>query len=141
MRKQLFRSALAALILCFISCSDGDDAPAPVQNTDTSQLLGKWIIYKAVYGNEEPELYESNNTCGREVLDFQSDGEVSETHYVDEDCYNGVAGTYSWWVLNDGQIAFGAHNSYHHIFTVTGDELVLDARAEVDYIKYYHRAN
>lgn len=142
MSKHLFRSAILAVILFLTACSGGDDAPAPVQNTSTSQLLGKWIIYKAIHGEgTEPILYESNGTCGREILEFKSNGEVTETHYVDEDCMFGGAGTYSWWILDNGTIAFGAINSYHHTVTVSGDELVLDARQEVDYIKYYHKAN
>ncbi|OYQ46078.1 hypothetical protein CHU92_01670 [Flavobacterium cyanobacteriorum] len=141
MKKKLLGSVLLAVTFLLTACSNGDDAPAPVDNVDTSQVLGKWIIYKAIYGDAEPELYDSNGTCGREVLEFQSDGEVVDTHYVDEDCMFGGAGTYSWWVLNDGRIAFGAHNSYHHIVTVTGNELVLDASEEADYVKYYIRAN
>lgn len=141
MKKQLFRSAIIAVALILTACSGGDDSPVQQQNVDTSQLLGKWKIYKAVYGEgTEPLLYDTNG-CGKEILEFTNDGEVTETTYVDANCMFGGAGTYSWWVLNNGQVAFGAQNSYHHIVTVSGNELVLDAREEADYIKYYIRAN
>lgn len=141
MRKQLFKSAIIAVALLLTGCSGGDDAPAPVQNTDTSQLLGEWKIYKAIYGEgTEPLLYETDG-CGKEILEFTSDGEVTETSYVDADCMFGGTATFSWWVLNDGRIALGAQNSYHHYVTVTDNELVLDAREEADYIKYYIRIN
>jgi hypothetical protein len=133
-------TSLAAITLFLTACSGDDDSTTPVQNVDTSQLLGKWIIYKAVYSDGEPTLYESNGTCGREVLEFTNIGEVSETLYADEDCNFGATGTYSWWVQG-GKIAFGAQNSYHHTVTVDGNNLVLDATDEADYIKYYHKAN
>jgi hypothetical protein len=141
MKKQLFRSAIIAMALILTACSGGDDSPVQQQNVDTSQLLSKWKIYKAVYGaGTEPLLYDTNG-CGKEILEFTNDGEVTETTYVDANCMFGGAGTYSWWVLNNGQVAFGAQNSYHHIVTVSGNELVLDAREEADYIKYYIRVN
>lgn len=142
MTKKLLGLAFLTLAIGITACSGGDDSPTPVQNTDTSQLLGKWIIHKAVYGEgTEPLLYDSNGTCGKEILEFTNDGEVTETTYVDEDCHNGATGTYSWWSLSGGKFALGAVNSYHHIVTITGDELVLDAREESDYIKYYHKTN
>jgi hypothetical protein len=140
MTKQLFRSALLAVTLFLTACSGGDDAPTQVQNVDTSQLLGKWVIYRAEYGDSEPILYDINGECGREVLEFYTNGDVLENHFVDEDCMFGVGGTFSWWVLNDGRIAFGAQNSYHHIITIAGNELVLDGSEEAGYIKYYKRA-
>ena len=137
MRKLIY-SALTALTLFLVACSGGDDSPAPVQNIDTSQLLGKWKIYKAVYGEgTEPLLYDTSG-CGKEILEFTNDGDVTETIYIDEDCNFGGRGSYSWWV-QDGGILFGAHNSYYHIVTINGDELVLDATQEADYIKYYKR--
>lgn len=101
-----------------------------------------WVngLYKAVYSNSEPTFYETNGTCGREVLEFTNDGEVTDTHYVDADCYNGVTGKFSWWTQN-GEILFGARNSYHHRITIDGNNLILDASEEADYIKYYHKAN
>lgn len=119
MRKQLFKSAIVAVTLLLTACSGGDDSPVQGQTVDTSQLLGKWKIYKAVYGEgTEPLLYDTNG-CGKEILDFTNGGEVTETLYVDANCMFGGAGTYSWWVLSGDQIAFGAQNSYHHIVTVS----------------------
>ena len=140
MKKRLLFSGLTAITMFLSSCS-GDDSSASSQNTDTAQLLGKWVIDKAVYGNTDPIEYESNGDCGKEVLEFYSDGEVTETIYVDGDCNNGGSGTYSWWVLPNGKIAYGAQNSYHHTITMNGNNLVLDATEEADYIKYYHKAN
>ncbi|AXG73839.1 hypothetical protein DVK85_06140 [Flavobacterium arcticum] len=128
-------------MLFLTACSGGDDSPAPVQNTDTTQLLGKWKIYKAEYENSEPVLYESNGACGREILEFQNDGEVSETLYIDDDCQFGGSGSYSWWVLENGAVAMGAQNSYHHIITVNGNELMVDATQEAGYKKYYNKLN
>lgn len=140
MRKRLMYSSLAVITLFLTACSGGDDSTTPVQDVDTSELIGKWVIYKAVYSDDEPILYESNGTCGREVLEFTSNGEVTDTHYVDEECNNGVTGTFNWWTQNN-TILFGAQNSYHHTVTVDGNNLILDAREEADYIKYYHKAN
>lgn len=140
MKKRLLFSGLTAITLFFNSCS-GDDSTESIQNTDTTQLLGKWVIDKAVYGDSEPILYESDGDCGKEVLEFYNDGEASETIYVDANCMNGGSGSYAWWVLGNGKIAFGAQNSYHHMVTMNGNNLVLDAREEADYIKYYHKVN
>lgn len=140
MRKHLFTLAIAATSLILTSCSSEEDSPLQEQNVDTSQLLGKWIIYRAEYEDSEPLHYEINGTCGREVLEFYTDGEVSENHYVDEDCYFGVGTILTWWVREDGKIAFGAQNSWQHTITITGSELVLDGSEEAGYIKYYRRA-
>nr|WP_322626462.1 hypothetical protein [uncultured Flavobacterium sp.] len=139
MKRKLFLSTILFVVIAIASCS-GDDSPSSTQNTDTSQLMGKWIIYKAAYQNSEPTLYESNGTCGREILQFYTDGEVTETIYMDDDCNNGGMASYSWWVLSGGEIAFGAQNSYHHIVKVNGNDLVLDASEEAGYIKYFHKA-
>lgn len=141
MSKHLFRAVIVAVFLFLTACSGGDDSPVQQQNVDTSQLLGKWIIYRAEYENSEPFLYEIHGTCGREVLEFYNNGEVLENHYVDDDCYFGVGTTLSWWILPDGNIAYGAQNSYHHIITITGNELLLDATQEAGYKKYYRKAN
>jgi hypothetical protein len=140
MKKRFLFTGFAAFTLFITSCS-GDDSPAPSQNTDTTQLLGKWVINKALYGDTEPILYESDGDCGKEVLEFYSNGEVSETIYVDSNCMNGGTGTYSWWVLPNSKIAYGAQNSYHHTVTVNGNNLILDATEEAAYIKYYHKVN
>ncbi|QEE50699.1 hypothetical protein FUA48_14265 [Flavobacterium alkalisoli] len=140
--RKLIALAFTAIIVCFTACSGNDDSPNSAQNTDTSQLLGKWVIYKGIYGEgTQPILYESNGECGRQILEFNGNGEVTETLYSDNDCNIGVAGTYFWWILDDGNIAFGAPNSYHHIITISNGELILDASEEADYIKYYHRPN
>ncbi|WP_157499530.1 lipocalin family protein [Flavobacterium beibuense] len=101
--------------------------------------MGKWKIYKAVYGQGTEPLFYDISGCGKEVLEFTNDGEVTETVYSDDDCYFGGTGTYSWWVEGN-EIHYGAQNIYYHIVTVDGNELVLDATAEADYIKYYKRA-
>lgn len=141
MVKQLFRSAMLAAFLIMSSCSGGDDAQqVQTQNADISQLIGKWIIYRAEYGDSEPLLYESDGTCGREILEFSSDGEVKESLYIDEDCYNGGIGYYTWWILN-GQIVLGAQNSYHHNVSITGSQLIVDATEEAGHKKYYNKVN
>lgn len=141
MRRKLLFTVLSVITLLFASCSGNDDSTESTENTNTSQLLGKWVIDKAIYGDSELILYDSDGDCGKEVLEFYNDGEVSETIYIDGDCMNGGSGSYAWWVLNNGDIALGAENSYHHTVTVSGNNLVLDATEEADYIKYYHKVN
>ncbi|PZO31437.1 MAG: hypothetical protein DCE86_08930 [Flavobacteriaceae bacterium] len=142
MRKRLMYSSLAAITLCLTACSGGDDSVIPVENLDSSRLLGKWVIEKAIYdSNADTLYYESNGSCGREVLEFYDDKEVSETFYVDEDCTFGGSGSYSWWSLSGGKFALGNENSFHHIITVTDNKLYLDGWEEGGFRKYYHKVN
>ena len=142
MKKHLFYSAALAITLFFTACSGDDNdktiADNPISNT---QVVGKWLIYKAVYKNPNKTIsYSFNGECAREVLEFTDDKEVSETFYIDDNCKNGGTTYYTWWASGD-TYQIGNINSFHHTVTVTDNELIVDASEEADYIKYYKKAN
>lgn len=142
MKKQVFGLAMLAVFIGAVGCSGSDDNQEQVQNSDPSKLLGKWVIEKAIYEEDaDTTYYQSNGSCGREVLEFYEDKEVSETLYVDEDCNFGATGSYRWWSLSGGKFALGNENSFHHTITITGNKLYLDGWEEGGFRKYYHKAN
>lgn len=131
----LFGLALAA-------CSGSDDSAPAANNPDVSQLLGKWVITKAVYeGNADTTYYQHSGSCGREVLEFHSNKTVEETLYVDSNCQNGAGTEFDWWTSGSG-FKMGYENSDAAKFlSISGSELSLDGWEEWGYKKYYLKVN
>jgi hypothetical protein len=134
---------LIACVLSSAACSSDDsrniaNAEAPF---NSSNVVGRWLIYKADYINSNTTtLYTFNGVCAKEVLEFTDNKEVSETFYIDDECSSGGTTYYSWWESGD-KYQIGNLNSFHHTMTVTDNELIVDASEEGDYIKYYKKAN
>jgi len=141
MKKQLFYSALTALTLLLTACSgDDNNSTNDSGNQYSTKIVGKWVIYKAVYDGSDPITYEINGECGREILEFSDNKTVSETLYVDFDCSNGVGNEYDWWVVKGGQYVIGYQNSdAGKVITISGNELTVDAQEDWGYIKYYKK--
>lgn len=141
MKNKLLRFVTILTALFLISCSGGDDSPSTSENGN--ELLGKWVIYKALYdGDTEPIIYEINGDCGREVLEFFENKTVSEFLYVDLDCNNGVGSEWEWWSIGNSKFRMGYSDSdTFKELTFSGNELIFDGSEEWGVIKYYKKVN
>ncbi|MNK07662.1 hypothetical protein D3C87_255780 [compost metagenome] len=142
MKRHLFYSVAIACVLSLTSCSGDDNSSTNGNNnTNNSELIGKWIIYKANYeGSAEPVIYEINGNCGREVLEFSTNKTVVETLYIDSDCNNGTGTEWDWWNMDNSKFGIGYSNSdVSKVITISGNELTLDDWEEWGYKKHYKK--
>lgn len=140
MRKSVFYFA-TFFTLILSGCSGDDNSSSDNNNPNTSQILGKWIIYKAIYeGNTQPVLYEINGSCGREVLEFFDNKTVNEDLYIDSNCTNGVGSEWDWWSLGNSRFAMGYTDSdTFKELTISENELIFDGTEEWGVKKYYKK--
>jgi len=115
--------------------------PTGNSTPNVSNLLGKWILYKAIYeGDAQPTMYDVNGDCGKEVLEFFANKEALEMVYVDANCINGVGTGWDWWSNGSGfKMGFENSDSAWTI-SINSNELLLDGWEEWGYKKYYKRA-
>ena len=143
MKKQLLSFVAILTTLFLISCSGGDDSQSPSENENSNQLLGKWVIYKALYeGDAQPIIYEVNGNCGREVLEFFQNNTVTEDLYLDLNCSNGSGTEWDWWSTGNSKFRMGYSNSdTFKELTVSGNELIFDGWEDWGVKKYYKKVN
>jgi len=139
MKKYLF----VPLILTgtvLMSCSSNDDSSPTGANANSDLLIGKWVIKKAIYeGATDTTYYEYNLSCGREVLEFNSNRTVEETIYIDSDCQNGAGTEFQWWTNGSG-FRMGYQDSDATMsLSISGSELYMDGLEEWGYRKYYQK--
>ncbi|MFY0482441.1 lipocalin family protein [Flavobacterium sp. PLA-1-15] len=116
-------------------------SPTGNNNPNVSTLLGKWILYKAIYeGESQPTMYDINGDCGKEVLEFFANKEAFEMIYIDSNCNNGVGTGWDWW--SSGSVFKMGFENSDSVWTVSinGNELLLDGWQDWGYKKYYKKA-
>lgn len=130
------KTILLLLTILLLSCSnDTTTAPDPI--------IGKWILYKAVYGNTVYD-YEINGECGQESLEMPPGNYpfVTETFYANADC-SGYTATTHWEWKSEGN---GLYSIYvigqtvpERTVVVTNDEIKVTEPGSITVIKYYKR--
>ena len=131
------------IISSLISCSNNDDNNNQITNPTSAQITGKWVIEKAIYDSSTDTIYyDINGDCGREVLEFLSNKEVTEFYYLDENCSNGAGTGFDWWNVNASHFRMGYTNSdtFKDLY-VNGNKLYFDGWNDWGVRKYYKKVN
>lgn len=139
--KKTFLIPLLSIGLLLAACSGNDNTSEPV-NINSENLVGKWFVTKAIYkGSTDTIYYTHTESCGKELLEFQSDHTVQETIYVDSDCRNGVGSEFEWWTSNEGLRMGYQESETTKRLTVSNDQLFFDGWDDWGVRKYYTKIN
>jgi hypothetical protein len=128
---------LVILIFSTLSCT---------KDSADDIIVGKWIIYKAVYG-ETVYQYEINGQCGQESLEFlpkkSYSNSVMNTFYSNSDCTGFSSNRLGTWVKADD----GVYNIYdtstvpYWTLSLSSNEIkVTELISSTSLIKYYKKA-
>ena len=130
------KTILLLLTILLLSCSsDTSTTPDPI--------IGKWIIFKAVYENSVYE-FEINGACGQQSLEMPPGNYpfVTETFYANADCSGYTANT-DWEWKSEGN---GRYSIYvlgqtvpERTVVLTNNEIKVTEPDIITVIKYYRR--
>ncbi|MDI1316119.1 hypothetical protein [Flavobacterium sp.] len=130
------KTILLFLTILLVACSsDSTTAPDPI--------IGKWIIYRAVYENAVYE-FEINGTCGQQSLEMPPGNYpfVTETYYANDDCSGFTANTHWEW-KSEGNDSYSIYVLGQTIpertVLLTNDEIKVTEPGSITVIKYYRR--
>lgn len=129
-------------LFVILSACSGDNNNSDLTNPSNTTLIGKWVITKAIYSSSTDTIYYTHTeSCGKELLEFQSDHTAQETIYVDSDCRNGVGSEFEWWTSGESFSMGYQESETTKSLIVNNDQLFFDGWDDWGVRKYYIKIN